>query len=104
MTFETEPLLGLRYARLESETDLLERRDSSASNTSTRTWGWRDDDPAPTPAPEPVHEAVGGTTTTKKPKGFAALIKRFNDIGRDRRRYEKEWNRPPIWGTAYGYC
>jgi hypothetical protein len=95
MSFETEPLLGIGYTRLHSE-DEVERRDSTASAVSahSRHWGWRDDDPAPAPAPQPVHDAVGGTTEAKKPKGLAALVKRFNDIGRERRRHEKEWARP----------
>ncbi|CAK9784849.1 unnamed protein product [Cutaneotrichosporon oleaginosum] len=105
MTFETEPLLGPGFVRRAEEVE-SERRNSTASATSThsRTWGWRDDDPVPAPAPEPVHDTVGATTVAKKPKGLAALVKRFNDIGRDRRRHEREWARPPVFGTVYGFC
>lgn len=96
MSFETEPLLGVGYARLQSEADSIDRRDSNVSTMSTasRTWGWRDDDPVPAMAHQPVHDMVGGTTEAKKPKGLAALVKRFNDAARERRRYEKEWARP----------
>ncbi|GMK57778.1 hypothetical protein CspeluHIS016_0406120 [Cutaneotrichosporon spelunceum] len=112
MSFETEPLLGWRYAPLVSETDLVERRGSTAStastasaaSTSSRIWGWRADDPATPPPAEPRHEAVGPTTVPKKPRGLAALLKRFNERERERKRHEREWTRPPIFGTAYGFC